>query len=155
MSFVVTVPVSGANVCAGSAVSVMGIVDAVGSAYCGTFNEKFSDAVALSSLSLVKNGETALVVGAPDEFTQSTIAKKTIYGAYHNVISTAGTSAVWNGAIVPSTDGSGSNSPAVVVKGSSVRVLNPNNLAFAPSSLFFYEAGAKKSKLSTADAVKR
>ena len=109
----------------------------------------------LASLSLVKGNETALVVGAPEEFNQFALSQNILYGAYHNVISTAGTSAVWKGVVAPVSGDSGSDTPLVVVKGNAARAVNPNNLAFAPASLFFYEAGAKKTKLSEADAVKR
>lgn len=135
--------------------SVIGLVDAIGYAYVGTLNEQVADAAALASLSLVSGKETTLVVGSvPDEFTQHALSKGQLYGAYHNVISVSGTSAVWNGVIAPAGD-SASSTPAVVVNGSAARSTNPNNLAFAPTNLFFYEAGAKKSKLSAADAVKR
>jgi hypothetical protein len=134
----------------------MGLVDAVGYAYAGTLNEQVADAVALASLSLVNGQETTLVVGTvPDDFVQLALSKNMLYGAYHNVISAAGTSAVWNGVIAPAAADAGSGTPAMVVKGSAARAMNPNNLAFAPTSLFFYEAGAKKSKLSADEAVKR
>lgn len=145
----------GANVSAGSACSVLGIVDAIGNAYCGTLNEKVPSAAALASLTMVKGKDTGIVIGAPDEFIQFALSKNILYGAYHNVLSATGTSAVWNGAVAPAGGTSGSDIPSVVVKGSAIRVVNPNNLAFSPSSLFFYEAGAKKSTISPADAVKR
>lgn len=144
----------GANVLAGKSCSVLGLVDAIGYAYAGTLNEQVSDAVAIASLSLVKGKNTSLVINAPEEFTQFAISQNILYGAYHNVISAAGTSAVWNGAVTTAAD-SGSDVPSVVVKGSAARAIHPNNLAFAPSSLFFYEAGSKLSKISPADAVKR
>lgn len=130
-------------------------MDAIGHAYAGTLNEQVPEAAVLSSLSLVKGNETSLVVGAPEEFNQFALSQNILYGAYHNVISTTGTSAVWNGVIAPVSGESSSDTPSIVVKGSAARAVNPNNLAFAPSSLFFYEAGAKKTKLSEADAVKR
>jgi len=145
----------GANVMAGSTCSIMGLVDAIGSAYAGTLNEQVANAAAVASVSMVKGKDTGVVIGAPEEFTQFALSKNILYGAYHNVISVAGTSAVWGGVVAPVAGESGSDAPSVVVKGSAARYLNPNNLAFAPSSLFFYEAGAKKSKLSAADAVKR
>lgn len=147
----------GANVAAGKDSSVMGLVDAIGYGYCGTLNEQVTDAVAIASLSMVNGKDTAIVIGAPDEFVQFAMSKNLLYGAYHNVLSTTGTSAVWNGAVAPVAGGeSGSDTPSIVVNGSAARALNPNNLAFAPSSLFFYEAGSnKKSKLSPAEAVQR
>lgn len=140
---------------AGQSYNVQGLVDALGYAYAGTFNDINSTAVAFPSLSVSKNNQIAIIVGAPDEFTQAAISQNIIYGAYHNVISEIGTSAVWAGAISPFTANTESNTPSVVVKGLTARSLHPNNLAFSPSTFVFYEKNAKKSTITVDEAVKR
>lgn len=134
--------------------NVQGMIEALGHAFSGTFNEQVATAAALPSLSLLKSSETALVIGADDEFVGKALEKDAIYGAYHNVVSTTGTSAVWNGVIGPlgKTD---PKVPSVVVNGKTARALNPNNLAHAPSHFFFVEKGASKAKLTPEEAVKR
>lgn len=51
---------------AGVQAPVRGIVDALGVAAAVLFNAKFADAVALPSLSLQRDGRTALLVNATD-----------------------------------------------------------------------------------------
>jgi hypothetical protein len=144
----------GADVVAGKSYPVSGIVEALGYAYSGALNDSNASAVALPSLSVVRNRDTAVVVGANDEFVQAALSKNILYGAYHNVISSVGTSAVWGGVIAPYSADT-SSTPSVIVKGLAARSTSPANLAFAPSTLFFYEKGASKSKISIEDAVKK
>ena len=144
----------GADVMAGKSYPVSGVVEALGYAYSGALNDSNPTAVALPCLSVVRNRDTAVVVGANDEFVQAALSKNILYGAYHNIISTVGTSAVWGGVVAPYTADS-SSTPSVVVKGLAARSTSPANLAFAPSTFFFYEKGTAKSKISVEDAVKK
>lgn len=80
-------------------------------------------------------------------------AKNVLYGAYDNVISTVGVSAMWSGVI--HTSGAGDTVPTVVVQGKSATPLAPDNLAFPAKHIVFYEKGAKSKSLTEDEAVQR
>lgn len=80
-------------------------------------------------------------------------AKNVLYGAYDNVISTVGVSAMWSGVI--HTSGAGDTVPTVVVQGKSAIPLAPDNLAFPAKHIVFFEKGAKSKSLTEEEAVQR
>jgi hypothetical protein len=80
-------------------------------------------------------------------------AKNVLYGAYDNVISTVGVSAMWGGVIHGA--GGGDVVPTVVVQGKSATPLSPDNLAFPAKHIVFYEKGAKSKSLTEEEAVQR
>ena len=81
------------------------------------------------------------------------VAKGVLYGAYDNVLSTVGVSAMWSGVI--SANGKVSTVPTVVVDGNSATSTDPENLACPASHIVFYEAGAATKKLTEEEAVQR
>lgn len=145
----------GANIIAGGDSSVRAVIDAVGTACCAVINAQNASDVALPSLSVLKSGgsKTALVLGADDDLCQMACSKNVVHGAYHNVLTPAGVSAMWNGAITTAGKASG-NVPSVVVDGKCATPINPNNLAFPADHIMFYKKGSKRSSVPEADAIK-
>jgi len=146
----------GANVIVGGAAPVSGLVDAIGHATTVLLNAQAADAVALPSTSLVKGEQTAVILGADESVVDAAAQSGMLYGAYHNVLSAEGVSALWNGYLgSASTAGSSSSTPQVAVDGKAVVTCEPNNLAFPATHVIIYEKGAKKSKLSADEATKK
>lgn len=149
---------------------IRGIVEAVAFASNVLVNEKFTSAVALRSVSLVKGDKTVLVVDAPDAVLSSLLeaqsasgsSSSSVFGAYSNVVSAAGVSALFNGVICSEAAagalkaGAGNkHSPSVVVGGQVAVAMHPNNLANPVSHIAFFEEGAAKTVLSEADALQK
>src|SRR5690606_39095036 len=80
-----------------------------------------------------------------------------LFGAYHNVLSPEGVSALWNGYIgaAGSTGATADEVPVLKVGGNGAHAVVPNNLASAATRVVFYEKGAAKGKLSVDEAAKR
>jgi hypothetical protein len=81
------------------------------------------------------------------------VAKGILYGAYDNVLSTVGVSAMWSGVI--GAPGAATMVPTVVVDGKGATSIDPENLACPANSIVFFEAGAASKKLSEEEAVQR
>jgi len=143
----------GANVIAGESAPVRGLIAAVGEAACVLINAQSATSIAVPSIALTKGNDTIVVINGDDSLATSAAQKKTLYGAYHNVLSTNGVSALWNGYIgATSTNGS---LPTVVVGGQAAVALEPNNLAFPSKEIYFFEEGATKGKLTEEEAIKK
>lgn len=127
----------------------------MGHAASVVINELCPSALALPSVCVGKGASTVLIIGADDTVVSQAAAAGMLFGAYHNILTADGVSAMWNGYIADSGAASAASTPLVEVNGKSAVTLSPNNLAYFPSSVVFYEAGAKKSKLSADEAVKR
>jgi len=144
----------GANVVVGTQAPVRGLIEAIGHAATVLINEQQSASLALPSTSFTKGSNTCVVIGADDSITNALVSDKTIYGAYHNVVTETGLSACWNGSLGVAA-ASSTSVPSVVVGGKSANALIPDNLAGVPTHYAFYEKGAKKGSLAEADAVKK
>ena len=143
----------GANVVAGEGAPVRGIVAAIGEAACALINEQNTSSIAVPSVSFTKGNDTVVVINGDDSIVTAAAQKKTLYGAYHNVLSTNGVSALWNGYIgAASSNGS---LPTVVVGGQAAVALEPNNLAFPSKEIYFFEKGASKKKLTEEEALNK
>ncbi len=141
----------GANVVVGGGAPVKGLVDAVAHAACVLVNAHYSGVVALSSLSVSNGKDTAVVIGADESLIEAAGAK--VYGAYGNVLSADGVSALFNGVIgAPKSSGA---VPTVVVGGKAAVALEPVNLTFPAKKIVFYEKGGKTGPISEDEAVKR
>lgn len=81
------------------------------------------------------------------------VSKGILYGAYDNVLSTVGVSAMWSGVI--GAPGSATVIPTVVVDGKGATFLDPENLACPANNIVFFEAGAVSKKLTEEEAVQR
>ena len=126
-------------------------------------NHESADSIAIPSLVLSKNGKTTVIVG---ELSDGTIANASasgsLYGAYSNVISEVGVSAIFNGVIVPSSQlplqqpfhGFHAREvyPSVVSNNTSVKVINPDNFVTPATSFVFI---GPESTLSVDDATTR
>ena len=138
----------------GSGVPVRGLVDAVGHAATVLVNQQQAHAVALPCTSLAKGKDTAVVINADDSVLDAIATSGLLFGAYHNILTTEGVSAIWNGyvgAVAGAT--AESSTPLVAVDGKAALVIQPNNLAFPAKHIVFYEKGAAKATLTSADAA--
>ena len=153
---------AGANVVAGSQVPVRGVIEGIGHAATVLANEQHPEAVALRSTVLTRGKDTVVVLdnGLDDDVLDAAAKNNLLFGAYHNIITPAGVSPLWNGYI---GDAAGAHPtqlptsvvPVVAVNGKAAVSHNPNNLAHPAKHFVFYEKGAAKGKLSTEEAVKR
>lgn len=144
----------GAKVVMGSKVPIRGAIHALGHAATVLGNVDF-DAIALPSLSTVKGSMSTVIVNAPDGLVSAAHAAKSLHGAYHNVCSEKGVSAMWNGLIANAPATYEGEVPLVVSDKQSVIPVPPVNFAFPAKTFVFYEQGAGKATLSEAEAVKR
>jgi hypothetical protein len=124
-------------------------------------NAENSDVIALPSLAITKNGATTLIVGnVSDNLVAKAVSSGTLYGPYSNAVSSTGTSAMFNGAIIPAAlstpaapfDGftARESFPAVVSSDATVRIVNPDNYTFKPSTVVFVGSEAS---ITLEDAV--
>lgn len=144
----------------GGDASVRAWIDGVGQAGCTLINAEQVDGVAIASTSLVNpaTGATTIVIGADDSLIQEALGKKVLYGAYHNVLTKRGVSAVWNGVITNAADAAASTSngvPQMVINGKTVTTLEPNNMSNRATRIVFFKKGAAKATISADDAAKR
>ena len=146
--------VVGANVVVGGDAPVKGLVDAITHAAVVLVNAQYKNAIALPSVSITSGSETAVVIGADDSVVEAAMAKNVLHGAYGNVVSAEGVSALWNGVIGAPAKSLG-NVPTVVVGGKAAVALAPLNLAFPAKRIVFYEKGGKSSSISEEEAIKK
>jgi hypothetical protein len=90
---------------------------------------------------------------SPSSVIEAAVAKGILYGAYDNVLSTVGVSAMWSGVI--RAPGGATMVPTVIVDGNCATSTDPENLACPANSIVFFEAGAASKKLSEEEAVQR
>lgn len=149
--------IAGADISVGAATPVRGMIEAIATAACEVMNGKLADSVAIPSCTVVKNGVTTVIVNADDSVVDA--FENHIYGAYANLISPNGVSALFNGVIgtAPSSLAATSKftAPHVVVNGKSIKALQPYNMVGKASTLVFFEAGAAKKSLNEADMIAR
>jgi hypothetical protein len=146
----------GANIIVGEDAPIRGLVDSLGHATCVLMNEQQPDSIALASTSIVnKDGKTTIVIGGEDNVSEAALSKGILYGAYHNILSKYGVTALWNGLISKSSTSTDINTPVVVVGGKSAIANSPNNISNPVDTIIFYENGASKGKLSEEKAVER
>jgi hypothetical protein len=140
--------VAGANIVAGGNASIRAIVNALSIAATALINSHNPNAVAIPSLAITKNGATTLILGElSDDIVASASASGTLYGAYSNAVSASGVSAIFNGVIIPASlltpnapfSGFSSNEPppSVVSNDGTVRIVNPDNFTFKPTTVVF------------------
>ena len=144
----------GANVSAGADAPVSAIVEALTEAACGVINEQQADSLALPSCAF-NNG--TLVINADDSVTTGAHSAGALYGAYGNIITPDGMTAMWDGVIgpVPSKVAGHGAAPFVVNGGNTAVCLQPDNMTNKPTRIVFFEAGAGKKAVSEDDAVAR
>lgn len=126
---------------------------AVGEAANVMLNATYKDAIAIHSVSIVNGKDTTVIINGDDSVIAEAVSKEVLYGAYNNLLSLKGVSALWNGVI--SSTGTNKAIPNIMVDKESAVVLEPNNLAFPATHIIFYEKGAKSGALSEEEAVKR
>ena len=146
--------VTGANVVVGGDAPIKGLVDAITHAAVVLVNAQYTNAVALPSVSVTNGKETVVVIGADDSVVEAAMAKNVLHGAYGNVLSVEGVSALFNG-IIGAPAKSVGNVPTVVVGGKAAVALTPLNLAFPAKRIVFYEKGGKSSSITEEEAVKK
>ncbi len=145
---------------AGGNTPIRALIEAVGHASSVLINEENKSAVAVPSLVVVSGKDTVVIVGADDALVQQAAEGASLLGAYHNVLSAEGVSAMWNGVIGASSSAAAEDSkfaevPRVVVGGHAARAVVPNNLANAATRIVFFEKGTAKAPLSIDEAVTR
>jgi hypothetical protein len=150
---------SGANIAVGKDAPIRALIEAIGVAGCTVINAEFKNVVALPSLCLTRSGgsKSTLVIGADDDVADALRAAGNLHGAYHNVISPLGVSAMWNG-VIGSTQSSNAGSdvlPAIEVAGKCASVVNPDNMAHPVDHVVFFQKGSAKSTIASEEAVKR
>lgn len=119
-------------------------------------NEQQTDSIALACTSVVnKDGKTTIIIGGEDNIAEAALSKGMLYGAYHNVLSKNGVSALWNGLISKSSTSTDINTPVVVVGGKSAIANSPNNISNPVNTIIFYDYGSTNSKLSEEKAIER
>jgi hypothetical protein len=131
-------------------------------------NQEDEPIIALPSLSFVKNGETIVIIDAPDSVVAAVekLNGASIYGAYNNVLSTTGVSALWNGYIRQSIENisfpnankfvfNGATVPLVKNNGNAVVSVAPDNLILPATNVIFFDKQAKSGSVSQEEAVKR
>ena len=146
----------GANISVGGASPVRALVEALGLASSVLLNEQNATALALPSLSLVKGGNTVVVVGADDALLDAALSSSLVYGAYNNLVMGTGVTALFNGVISTPKGATGRlAAPAIVNGGKAAVPLSPDNLTNPAKAIVFFEKGKGKSSLSEEEAVKR
>ena len=144
----------------GGAAPVSALIAALGHAGSVLINEQHADALALPSTCVTKGGDTVLIIGGGDDAVAEAAEKAggELFGAYHNIMTEHGVSAMWNGRIGTAAGAAvagGSGTPLVSVDGKAAVPVSPNNLAFTPKHVVIFEKGASKGKLSADEAIKR
>ncbi len=150
--------IAGADVTIGGSAPLRAMVEAISLAAVGTINVQQADCIALPSCSIVKDGKSTLVVNADDSVVAAAHAAGALYGAYANLITPVGLSALFNGVIcaAPAQSTVSKFSAAHVINGGLTAVaLQPDNMAATPRTLVFFEAGATKKALTEEEAVTR
>lgn len=154
---------AGANIVAGGQAPIRGIIEAYAIGAAAMINSESSSSLALPSLAVTKNGKTTLVVGdIDDELVRTAYSSGTLYGAYCNVLTETGVSAVFNGCIMPADKVSAPQTsaairwspalPSVVSEGYTTATLNPDNFVPSPSTVVF--VGQEKSLTKDQAAAK-
>jgi hypothetical protein len=148
----------GANVSVGSEAPVRAMIDAIGHAANVVMTEQVADGFAVSSTSIInKKGETVLVIGADDSVVDAAQKAGSLYGAYNNLVTPAGVSALWSGVVsaVPAEAPSSHRFtvPYVVNGNKTVVAVQPDNMVAPATNVVFYEKGAAKKALSTEEAA--
>jgi hypothetical protein len=148
----------GANITAGADAPVSAIVEAITEAACGVINAQQAGSLAVPSCSVAKGESVTLIVNADDSVNAAALASGNLYGAYGNILTDSGLTAMWDGVVGP-TPASPSNAfgaaPFVVNGNSAAITTQPDNMVASPASVVFYEAGAVKKAISEDEAVAR
>lgn len=144
----------GANIIAGGKAPVRGLIAAIGHASTVLVNELQSGSLALPSASFTIGKNSCVVVNADDSILDALVSNKTLYGAYNNILTSAGVSAAWNGVIGGSV-ASSTSTPAIISGNKTIAALTPDNLAAPATHIVFYEKGAKKATLTEEEALKK
>lgn len=151
----------GANVSVGSSAPVSAVVEAITLATTVLANEKWSEVLAVPSLSLSKGKSSVVVVGADEVTLQAAVGQQqqqqVLVGAYGNVLTSEGVSSLWNGFVGSSSSvGKENKVPTVAVNGKAAVASPPNNLSFAVTHLCFFDKNTSStSSLSEEEAVKK
>jgi len=147
----------GANIVIGGAAPVRAMIEVIGHANTVLVNQQQSLSVALPSTVLVKGADTAVILNTNDDIVEAAAAAGLLYGAYHNILTPDGVTAMWNGYLGSSKKltATSSKTPVVSVNDKVTINLEPNNVVFSPKHIIFYDKGASKGKLSIDEAVKR
>ena len=155
----------------GGSAPVRALIEAIGHACAEVINVQHKSWLSLPSCCIIKgsskDSSTLLVVGADDSVLEAAIASKLpIYGAYQNLVSANGVSAMFAGIISPYSSSSSpstpsssasfsSRNPLVIAGGQSAISLNPDNMVHSAKTIVFYEKGAKKANLTSEQATER
>lgn len=139
---------AGANIIAGADAPVRGVLEAYGIAAAAMINSESKHSLAIPCLTVQKEGKTVVIVGENlDAVAAKAFAKGSLYGAYWNVLTEFGVSAIFNG-LVGSADGVAGTTvvegfagcspiPVVVSKGSAALAVSPDNFCGAIDKIVF------------------
>jgi len=147
----------GVNIIIGGAAPVRAMIEVIGHANTVLVNQQQPSSVALASTVLVKGADTVVILNANDDIVEAAATAGLLYGAYHNILTPDGVTAMWNGYLGSSKmlTATSSKTPVVSVNDKVTITLEPNNVVFPPKHIIFYDKGASKSKLSIDEALKR
>ena len=145
----------GGNVVAGNLVPLRGVVEGMNLAATVLINAQHADKIALSSTTFTGKS-TVAVVNAPDDIISK--VKGTVHGAYGNVFSTDGVSALWGGRIATGSptelvDSFLADVPTVTSNKSCVQSIEPVNMVRPAESVFIYDATVTKKTEISGDAM--
>lgn len=133
---------------AGSGAPIRGILEAYGMAGAAMINAESRSSLAVPCLTLTKDGKTTVVVGdVSDDVVNKAAASGTLYGAYWNVLTEFGVSAMFNG-VIRTAEGAVGGSvvhgfagtppvPIVVANAKAAVPLQPNNFSHVVDTIVF------------------
>jgi hypothetical protein len=152
---------AGANIVAGADAPIRGVLEAYGMAAAAMINAESKHSLTIPCLVLSKDGKTTVIVGDnSDASAAKAHASGSLYGAYWNVLTEFGVSAVFNGFVGPADKAAGASVtegifsgcapiPVVVSGGYTAVAVRPDNFCAAVNTIVF--VGEKK---LTADEAK-
>ncbi len=149
----------GANVVVATGAPLSALIEGITTAGVALVNETENSALALPSIAVTTGGgKTKLIVmdaSTPFDSVQSAVEKalgsKTLYGAYGNILTKNGISAMFGGAIADAGAATTSTSPLTVTSGGKAAIsTSPDNLVASPSEIVFI---GKTGAVSESDAV--
>ncbi len=138
---------AGANIVAGNDAPIRAILEAYGMAGAAMINSESNTSLALPCLTLLKDNKTTVVVGdVSDVLVSKAASSGALYGAYYNVLSTEGVSAMFNGAIGSAEGVAGTSElPLVVCKAQAALPIFPADSAPSISTIVFVGSDKKLS----------
>lgn len=147
--------VVGGDVVAGNLVPIRGVIEGMNLAATVLVNAQHASKIALPSTTFTGKS-TVAVINAPDSIISQ--VKGAVYGAYGNVFSADGVSAMWGGRIAAGNPAELSDSffadvPTVTAGKFCVQPVEPVNMVHPAASVFIYDASVSKKTEISGDAL--